>query len=158
MEWKLRWPLRSPGGTRICWLHNKKDRSRRKMIFKVGSYWQVIIQLVKPSNSIMHDNWSLSSSPANNGWPVSSSANMQPKDHISMGSPYLIKSGQLFTLCRYKFFGANVVEQFKVNCNFGTEINILNVNRDVENKKQLTTRCYEAKGIHLAPRITSGAR
>lgn len=51
-----------------------------------------------PSTSIMHDSWSDSSSPGKSGYPVSSSARMHPKLHISMGIPYFppsITSGAL---------------------------------------------------------------
>jgi len=45
-----------------------------------------------PKSSIMQDNWSPSSSPGNKGYPVKSSANIHPKDHISIGIPYLAPS------------------------------------------------------------------
>lgn len=41
-----------------------------------------------PSTSIMHANWSPSSSPGNNGYPVNNSAKMHPKLHMSIAIPY----------------------------------------------------------------------
>jgi len=41
-----------------------------------------------PKTSIMQANWSLSFSPGNNACPDSSSAKIQPNDHMSMALPY----------------------------------------------------------------------
>lgn len=49
-----------------------------------------IIRLIggTPSISIMHCNCSVSFSPGNIGFPVNSSTNIHPNDHMSIGSPY----------------------------------------------------------------------
>lgn len=41
-----------------------------------------------PSSSIVHANWSPSSSPGRRGYPVNSSDKMHPKLHMSIGMPY----------------------------------------------------------------------
>ena len=53
------------------------------------SFWLGI-----PRSSMMQASWSASSSPGNSGYPVSSSARMQPRDHMSIGIPYLEPEGE----------------------------------------------------------------